>query len=96
MPSETVKIKWDYTTDEDLSVVYDKHNVKTAHDIKSILKFERIAIQTMTKIVIAYVSKLLKSVVEMPGDVNKNCNDLIVTTLDEYTKRFKQRGQLPL
>lgn len=90
--SSVVKIKW-FTIDEDLRAVYARYIINNADGIKPILKFERIVLQTITNIIIGYVSKTLYNVIYMHGDINENCSKTTIAVLDEYLRKFERQGQ---
>lgn len=77
VPFGAIKIKW-YVIDETFNGVYAKYIANNANGIRSIFKFERIVLQTITKFVIGYISNILTSVIYLQGDVNENCNTMTI------------------
>lgn len=96
LSSEIIEINWNGVNNEDISIVYDKYIAEDASDIKSILKYERIILQKITKIIIDYVYSILQNIIEQPkgcSDIQKVCHDQLILTLEKYIEQFKTDGQ---
>lgn len=68
---------------------------KTLITSDPLLKFERTTLQITKKNTNGYVFEILKNITEMTGDtdINKNCNVMVITTLEEYIRKFKHDGR---
>lgn len=86
---DSVKVKWDDKADIDLTTIYNSFIFLNATDIKTILQFERIVLQIITRIIIGYeVRELRKIIADDSAETKRIKCKLIVAKFEMYIKIF--------
>lgn len=95
LPSSSIRVKWNGIDDQDLKDIYYTSIATNAFDIKTLINFERIVLQIIIRIIIAYEVNVMKNILsdKKIHDKKSKCVDSLPKKFDVHIKTLKDSYQ---